>query len=227
MIQARPTGPFGFGWSVHLPAVTRKTSLGLPQYNDAKKSDIRLLSDTEDLMPALLESKGQWSFDISSRSLYGNQYSVQRYRPRVEGLFARIVRWANISDSTDVFWRTISKDNITTWFGQTAASRIADPFDPTRIFSWLISESYDDRGNVTAYSYKAEDSSGVDLTQANERNRSTLSRSAQRYIKYIYYGNRTPYFPDLTAASATPLPTNPLLRPALFYPLTIYNTCCR
>ncbi len=87
MIQARPTGPFGFGWSVHLPAVTRKTSLGLPQYNDAKKSDIRLLSDTEDLMPALLESKGQWSFDISSRSLYGNQYSVQRYRPRVEGPF--------------------------------------------------------------------------------------------------------------------------------------------
>lgn len=206
--SGRANGAFGFGWSVHLPVITRKTSLGLPQYNDAKNSDVFLLSDAEDLMPTLIESKGQWSFDISSRSLYGNQYSVQRYRPRVEGLFARIERWTNISDGTDVFWRTISKDNITTWFGQTAQSRIAAPADPTRIFSWLISESYDDKGNVVAYSYKAEDSSGVDLTQANERNRTTLSRSAQRYIKYIYYGNRTPYFPDLTAASATPLPTD-------------------
>ncbi len=200
--------PFGFGWSVHLPAVTRKTDKGLPQYNDSQNSDIFLLSGAEDMMPALVESKGEWIFDISSRLLYGNQYSVQGYRPRVEGLFARIERWANTSDGSDVFWRTISKENITTWFGQNAESRIADPSDPTRTFSWLISESYDDKGNVIAYGYKAEDSSGVDLIQANERNRSTLSRSAQRYIKYIYYGNRTPYFPDLTAASATPLPTD-------------------
>ena len=201
-------GAFGFGWSMHLPAVTRKTDKGLPQYNDAQNSDIFLLSGVEDMMPALVQSHGEWTFDIASRTLYGKQYSVQRYRPRVEGLFARIERWANSSDPSDVFWRTITKDNITTWFGQSAESRIADPSDATRIFSWLISESYDDKGNVMAYSYKAEDSSGVDLTQANERNRTATSRSAQRYVKSIDYGNRTPYFPDLTAGAKTPLPAD-------------------
>ena len=28
-------GPFGFGWSLSLPAITRKTDKGLPQYRDA------------------------------------------------------------------------------------------------------------------------------------------------------------------------------------------------
>ena len=64
----------------------------------------------------------------------------------------------------------------------------------TRIFSWLICESYDDKGNVITYQYKRENSDNVDLTQANERNRSD-DRSANRYLKHVFYGNRTPYFP--------------------------------
>ena len=79
---------FGFGWSVKLAMVTRKTDKGLPQYNDDENSDIFLLSDAEDLIPALIESKNGWAFNITLRSLYGAEYSVQRYRPRVEGLFA-------------------------------------------------------------------------------------------------------------------------------------------
>jgi hypothetical protein len=31
-------GPFGFGWSLTLPAITRKTDKGLPQYEDAHRS---------------------------------------------------------------------------------------------------------------------------------------------------------------------------------------------
>src|SRR5438093_10392714 len=33
-------GPFGFGWSLSVPAVTRKTEKGLPQYHDAVQSDV-------------------------------------------------------------------------------------------------------------------------------------------------------------------------------------------
>jgi len=33
-------GPFGFGWSLALPAITRKTDKGLPQYRDAEESDV-------------------------------------------------------------------------------------------------------------------------------------------------------------------------------------------
>src|SRR6516225_6051291 len=37
-------GPYGFGWKVALPTITRKTDKGLPQYNDAQNSDIFLLA---------------------------------------------------------------------------------------------------------------------------------------------------------------------------------------
>ena len=136
-------------------------------------------------------------------------YNVRRYRPRIEGLFARIERWTNTKTiPTDMFWRSISKDNITTWYGKTAESRIADPEDGTQIFSWLICESYDDKGNVIVYHYKAENSDGVDLSQANERNRTDETRSANRYLKRIYYGNREPYLPKLTPTD-WPQPAGP------------------
>jgi hypothetical protein len=151
-------GPFGFGWSIGLPAVTRKTDKGLPQYDDARESDIFILSGAEDLMPSLVDGAGRWTRDVTpSRSVYGQQYAIHRYRPRVEGLFARIERWINLSNPQDTFWRSISKDNITTWYGKTTESRIADPADPSRVFSWLICQSCDDRGNVISYEYKPED----------------------------------------------------------------------
>ncbi|HEY2499456.1 MAG TPA: SpvB/TcaC N-terminal domain-containing protein [Candidatus Angelobacter sp.] len=199
---------FGFGWSLSLPQITRKTDKGLPRYDDANESDIFILSGAEDLMPALTFSASQWTRDVVSRSVYGTQYAVHRYRPRVEGLFARIERWINTSDATDTFWRSISKQNVTTWYGKTIESRIADPADPSRVFAWMISESYDDKGNAIAYTYKQEDSAGVDLAQANERNRTDSTRSAQRYVKAISYANRTPYFPDLDATAPVALPAD-------------------
>lgn len=46
-------GPFGFGWSLSIPAITRKTDKGLPQYRDAAGSDVFVLSGVEDLVPVL------------------------------------------------------------------------------------------------------------------------------------------------------------------------------
>jgi hypothetical protein len=201
-------GPFGFGWSLALPSITRKTDKRLPQYVDAKESDTFILSGAEDLVPLLVENDSQWTRDVSSSTVYNKQYSIHLYRPRVESLFARIERWVNLLDPQDTFWRSISQDNVTTWYGMTTESRIADPTNPTHIFTWLICESYDDKGNVCVYQYKAENSDGVDLTLANERNRSTLTRSANRYLKYIFYGNLTPYYPDLTARVPVSLPSN-------------------
>jgi hypothetical protein len=201
-------GPFGFGWSLALPSLTRKTDKGLPQYADAEESDIFILSGAEDLVPLLVENNGRWARDIPPRTVFGTQYAVHPYRPRVEGLFARIERWVNLSDPEDTFWRSISKDNITTWYGKTPESRISDPAYPARIFTWLICESYDDKGNAVAYGYKPEDSAGVDLSQAHERNRSDKTRSSNRYIKQVRYGNRTPYLPDLTAQAPVSLPSD-------------------
>ena len=71
-------------------------------------------------------------------------------------------------------------------------SRIADPADPTRIFSWLTCQSYDDKGNAIVYTYAAENSDGVDFAQVHEKNRTPASRSANRHLQRIHYGNRHP-----------------------------------
>ena len=197
-------GPFGLGWSLSLPTITRKTDKGLPRYQDAYDSDVFILSGAEDLVPVFKkDQKGNLVFDEEPQ----DEYIVRRYRPRIEGLFARIERWTNEMNN-DVHWRSISKDNITTIYGGNERSRIVDPSDPFRIFSWLICESFDDKGNSIFYEYKVEDSANVETSQVHEKNRSNPekndpARSANRYLKRILYGNRTPSRPkeDLSARS--------------------------
>src|SRR6185503_18102249 len=92
-------------------------------------------------------------------------YRVQRYRPRVEGLFARIERWT-LRATGDMHWRATTRDNVLSIYGRTAESRIADPSRPAHAFSWLLEETRDDRGNVCVYRYKAEDGTGVSITRA-------------------------------------------------------------
>lgn len=202
-------GPFGFGWQLSLPSITRKTDKGLPKYDDGAESDAFVLSGAEDLVPELEQTASGWKRrDPLRRLMNGTEYVVRRYRPRVEGLFARIERWTEHANARHTFWRSISRDNITTWYGKTEESRVADPHDATRIFQWLICESYDDKGNVIAYGYKKENSEGVDVTQAHERNRSDATRAANCYLKRVRYGNRVPYFPDAASALPVPLPAD-------------------
>ena len=193
-------GPFGFGWNLSLPSITRKTDKGLPKYHDAAESDVFVLSGAEDLVPVFKKkSDGDWKYDPKGNLKIDEDerdgYKVRRYRPRIEGLFARIERWT--SNEGDVHWRSISKDNILTIYGRDEQSRIFDPEDESksRIFSWLICESYDDKGNAIVYEYEPENNDGIDLSQANESNR---SRKANRYLKRIKYGNRKPLLLDTT-----------------------------
>ena len=97
---------------------------------------------------------------------------MHQYRPRIEGLFARIERWTNVLTS-EIHWRSITRDNVTTLYGKDNNSRIFNPVDPTNsahtfdpdkpnsfkpthIFSWLICQSYDDKGNSIIYHYQRE-----------------------------------------------------------------------
>ncbi len=186
-------GPFGFGWSLSLPSITRKTDKGLPQYLDAVESDTFILSGAEDLVPLNLPDGKRFE---DTTSVPG--YTIHRYRPRIEGLFARIERWTH--QSGDVHWHSISKDNILTLYGKDDNSRIVDPNDPGCIFSWLISETRDDKGNAIIYKYKEENGVGIDLSRASERNRGERNdqrRTVNRYLKYIYYGNSEPLLNSL------------------------------
>lgn len=191
-------GPFGFGWSLSLPAITRKTDKGLPLYRDAEESDVFILSGAEDLVPVLEPDGSRFKDNTTAPG-----YVIHRYRPRIEGLFARIERWTEVATG-ETHWRSIARDNVTTLYGKNNESRIYDPEDrvlanPTRAFSWLISESYDAKGNAIVYEYAPESGDNVDRVQANERNR---VRTANRYLKRIHYGNRVSRLiqPDLTLA---------------------------
>jgi hypothetical protein len=62
----------------------------------------------------------------------------------------------------------------------------------------LICQSYDDKGNAIVYEYVAENDDNVDHSHVNERNR---ARTANRYLKYIRYGNRQPLLIDTTQPS--------------------------
>jgi hypothetical protein len=178
-------GVFGIGWSLSSPSITRKTEKGLPQYRDAEESDVFLLSGQEDLVPVLVRGgDGCWRSDECER----DGYQIKQYRPRIEGLFARIERWTRTEDG-DTHWRSISKDNVLTLYGSSRASRIYDTDNESHIFSWLIASSFDDRGNAIVYEYAAEDDCGVHREEANERHR---TRTANRYLKRVLYGNRVP-----------------------------------
>ena len=71
--------PFGFGWSLSLPSITRKTDKGLPQYNDADESDVFILSGAEDLVPVLIPDGSRFE---DTTTVPG--YTIHRYGPRIE-----------------------------------------------------------------------------------------------------------------------------------------------
>jgi RHS repeat-associated protein len=190
-------GPFGLGWSLGIPMISRKTEKGLPQYLDATESDTFMLAGAEDLVPELAEDQGRLT-DATVR-VYGADYLIRRYRPRTEGTFARIERWTSVTDASTVFWRTISRDNITSWYGRAPESRVFDPENAVHIFQWFLCESYDDRGNAVLYRYKREDGAGVTRASVFEMNRPARSREAASYVASILYGNRRPFLPDLAA----------------------------
>ncbi len=180
--------PFGLGWNISLASISRKTSKGLPQYDglpkyyDGEESDVFIFSGAEDLVPLLIE-------DHTPYKREEGLYTIHRYRPRIEGLFARIERWTNTDG--DVHWRSISRENITTIYGRSADARIFDPEQPWKVFSWLIEKTYDDKGNVIIYQYKKEDGAGTEGI-IYEKNR---THYAQTYLKRVLYGNTIPFQP--------------------------------
>ena len=102
-------GPFGFGWSLSLPSITRKTDKGLPRYFDAEDSDVFFLSGAEDLVPVYRKDPdgtwvaghlgyqrdpdGFWVRDPAGNLVFHEDdiggYRVQRYRAQSQHSCAR------------------------------------------------------------------------------------------------------------------------------------------
>jgi len=135
-------GPFGLGWSLSVPGVSRKTSHGIPRYRDhgadPTEQDTFILSGAEDLVPVAVPEPG-----------------VTRFQPRTEGLFARIER---VQSAGDDFWRVRSKDGLVSLYGTPVAAGgdpavVADPAVRTKIFCWKLAQTADPFGNRIDYQY--------------------------------------------------------------------------
>ncbi len=159
---------FGLGFDVSIPAISRKTSKGIPTYTE---NDTYLLSGADELV----------AVEDTQTSLF----RVIRYQPRVEGLFAKIEQFID-SSTQKSHWQVVTKENITHLYGYTPAGRIYDPENEGHIFKWLLEESFDAKGSHICYRYKAENLDGIS-SESFEKNR---SHSANKYIQSIQYGNK-------------------------------------
>jgi Salmonella virulence plasmid 65kDa B protein len=193
-------GLFGLGWSLSLPSINRKSDKGIPRYRDSEDSDVFTLS-AEDLVPIFKRNEGggividKTTGNPVVHEEFRDGYVIRKYSPRVESSFLRIERWTKSDAPGTTHWRTITSDNVTSIYGVNDNSRIYNPTiekDEQSTFSWLISETYDTRGNALIYKYKSENSEGVCRDRPQERNRNDQTRSSNRYIKAIKYGNKTP-----------------------------------
>jgi hypothetical protein len=140
-------GPFGLGWSLSIPGITRQTAKGVPRYRDydreLEKRDTFILSGAEDLVP-----------------VPGGPDGIHRYRPRTEGLFARI---DHVVAGRNNHWRVSSKDGLVSTYGTPRPdgapdnwqdpSVITDPVDKSKVFAWKLTETRDPFGNKILYKY--------------------------------------------------------------------------
>ena len=140
-------GVFGMGWALGVPGVSRKTSKGIPVYDD--RTDVFILSGAEDLVPV----------SVTQQTVSGIGWEQTTYRPRTEGLFARIIRHKKTNG--EHYWEVRSKDGLISWYGTAGMASndpavTADPENRNAIFSWHLTKTEDPFGNVILYQYTRE-----------------------------------------------------------------------
>jgi len=201
-------GIFGLGWNLGLSSIKRKTDKCLPQYDD--EADTFLFSDAEDFVPELKKDLdgsfirlADGSYVINERDSDDGLFRIISYKPRIEGLFARIEKWTS-HELGETRWKITTRDNSTTLFGWSQQARIANPAIPSHIFEWLPEFIFDDKGNCSHYIYKHDNEAGFDTSLLHNRNRLKNEKITYTncYLESVLYGNKTPYkglgntFPD-------------------------------
>src|SRR5262249_37388044 len=145
-------GPFGLGWALNIPGVSRKTSKGIPTY--VQSDDVFVLSGAEDLVP-VEDRKG-----------------TTRYVPRTEGLFSRVLLHYGPGED---YWEVRSKDGLVSFYGtprpadaewqDPAVIRDPDPLKPQHVFAWKLTRTVDPFGNRIDYVYERDASRVEDPRQ--------------------------------------------------------------
>lgn len=173
------SGPFGYGWSLSVPGIVRKTSAGIPRYREgsASEADVFILSGAEDLTP-----------------VDGGAAGAQRYRPRTEGLFAAIER---VRAGAEDYWRVQGRDGVTNVYGRAASADadppvVANPAARAQIFAWRLSSTEDPFGNRIEYDYRR------DAAADGPRQWDQLYLRRVRYVNYTGAAGEASYLVSVT-----------------------------
>jgi RHS repeat-associated protein len=156
-------GHWGLGWSVRVPHVARKTSKGVPRFTPG---DIFLLAGSDDLV-AVEETGG-----------------VVRYRPRTEGLFARIERYRDMPGDR---WEVCTKDGRMSRFGSTPEAVVRDGDRLGRVQRWLLTDTRDPFGNLIEYHYASDRPRSEEVRAADAANGHVWNGRVLERVSYVDY----------------------------------------
>lgn len=173
-------GSCGLGWDLGVAAITRKTSRGIPRYQD-QPADVFVISGGEDLVP------------INTAN------GITRYRPRTEGPFSLI---DHVQVDGTNHWEVRAKDGSVTYFGTPKPTDvapgwedpavIADPADRSKIFSWKLTRTEDPFGNHILYEYER------DSAQQGPHHWDQLYLKRIRYVDYTTDAGELAYLVSIT-----------------------------
>ena len=177
---------YGLGWNVGIASISRKTDKGIPRYEDEYESDTFILSGAEDLVRK--SGSNGVLLNPETKTIGSTQFKVYKYVPRTEGLFALIERWENVQTRIS-HWKVTTKENVTTLYGFSESARIYDPDNSVRVFQWMAERSTDNKGNLTEYQYKRENSQNITPSIFEEHRISNGKAFTNTYLKRVKYGN--------------------------------------
>ncbi|HCU0429606.1 TPA: virulence protein [Serratia marcescens] len=177
-------GPFGIGWSVGMPAVSRRTRMGVPTWDTA---DEFLAPNGEVLVP-IQDANGAVQTTLRDTLLgvtLGEQYQVIVMQPCIVSDFSRFEYWQSPSVSCNDFWVLYAPDGQMHLLGYDKKARITDPDNPSHVARWLLCASVNAVGEQIWYEWQSEDDMGCEIAELQAHQGAT----AQRYLQAVHYGN--------------------------------------
>ena len=179
-------GVFGMGWALGIPGVSRKTSRGIPVYSDTE--DVFILSGAEDLVPVASSTSTTSTSSVANGQI---KINATQYRPRTEGLFARITHFKKSNGEN--YWEVRSKDGLISFYGTPDSEGndpcvIANPANRNAIFAWCLSKTVDPYGNEIVYEYERELVTAS--MAANPHKYDQLYLSSIKYAQYYENGDK-------------------------------------
>jgi hypothetical protein len=123
--------PYGYGWTLPIPRVSRSTKHGVPRYDASDVFVLSLGSTRVELEP---------------------EPGTPRYRAKIEGSYLRVG-----FDAAANRWRVVDKSGTTFELGSTPDSRLGPTPDRSAGTAvWMLARSIDTFGNHVDYEYLAD-----------------------------------------------------------------------